>query len=498
MSPELIKRRSLFVLICSLVLIVFSTSVLPDERPVTNKDELEKLGNEIQQWIEYHRPQLFYDMLADISGPQKTLNENPDIKLMYIDDNGHPVYYTTNNLNAARTINTQSAWSQFGLSGSGTWLGRLGLWDAGAVLASHQEFGGMRIAQYDASPSIHYHATHVAGTMVAIGVDANAKGMSYHGFLAANDWDNDDLEMVGQAAQGMLISNHSYGFITGWYRDSVGSDWYWYGNTAFSATEDYGFGFYGSAALTWDQIAYNAPYYTIVKSVGNDRDESGPGPGGSHFVRSGENWVLSTETRDPDGGTDGYDCIPKRGTAKNIITVGAIADIPGGYVQPSDVIMSSFSSWGPTDDGRIKPDIVANGIALHSAGVNSNSDYATLSGTSMSSPNVSGSLNLLVTKYEVSHSGQTPLASTIKAVMIHTADEAGPAIGPDYMFGWGIMNTLSATIIIHDNGVSPGHITESNLADGETETYYFTSNGSPIRLTLVWTDPSVTSPPPSC
>jgi hypothetical protein len=331
--------------------------------------------------------------------------------------------------------------------------------------------------------------------MIASGVDPNAKGMSYQGTLAAYDWGVDDFEMSTAAAAGMNVSNHSYGTITGW-RFSEG-DWYWYGDTAISTTEDYGFGFYGNDARLWDEIAYNAPYYNIVKSAGNDRNDFGPGPGGSHLIWNGSDWVPSNVTRDQDGGIDGYDCISWKGTAKNIITVGAISDIPGGYVLPSNVIMSGFSGWGPTDDGRIKPDIVANGVSLYSTDNDNTTDYLYLSGTSMSAPNASGSLNLLVGMYEASHSGLTPLASTVKAIVIHTADEAGPNDGPDYAFGWGLMNTLSAATIIYDDSVSPGLISESNLADGETETYGFMSDGSPVRLTLVWTDPPGTFNLPS-
>ena len=48
--------------------------------------------------------------------------------------------------------------------------------------------------------------------------------------------------------------------------------------------------------------------------------------------------------------------------AKNIIAVGAVNPIPGGYNSPADVVLAEFSSWGPSDDGRIKPDLVADGI----------------------------------------------------------------------------------------------------------------------------------------
>lgn len=351
------------------------------------------------------------------------------------------------------------------------------------------------MTQMDSPGATHYHSTHVAGTMVAAGATASAKGMSFQGTLAAYDWDNDDSEMASAAASGMKISNHSYGYITGWYWNG---DWYWWGDISISTTEDYGFGFYGSTAQAWDQIAYNAPYYTIVKSAGNDRNDSGPGPGGGHYVWIDNGWVWSNDTRDPDGGADGYDCISWNGTAKNIITVGAVSDIPGGYSNPGSVVMSSFSGWGPTDDGRIKPDVVANGISLYSCTDASNSSYASYSGTSMSSPNLSGSLNLLVQHYEATHGGTTPLSSTMKAILIQTADEAGPNPGPDYMFGWGLMNTLKAAQLIKADSQETMRIIEESLTNGETDEYFIYSNGTePIRLTLAWTDPPGTSPTPS-
>ena len=468
--------------------------------PQTDAKALQDLSRSLAQSLTLRRPQLYYDLLRGDTEAQRTLNQNPDIELMYIDERGRPVFYIAQNLNAARTISTDDVWpggsAGFSLSGSGTGLGELCVWDAGGVLTTHQEFGS-RVTQMDAPGTTHYHSTHVAGTMVAAGVDAGAKGMSYQGTLAAYDWNSDDSEMASAAASGMNISNHSYGYATGWY--SSGS-WYWFGDTTISTTEDYGFGFYGSTARTWDSIACAAPYYTIVKSAGNDRNDYGPGPGGGHWVWDPGigNWVWSTGTRDPDGGSDGYDCIPWNGTAKNIITVGAVHDIPGGYTCPGDVVMSDFSGWGPADDGRIKPDLVANGISLHSCDDAGNSSYTDLSGTSMSAPNVSGSLNLLVRYYEATHGDSTPLSSTVKATVIQTADEAGANPGPDYEFGWGLMNTTKAAQLIEADSQGSAHIIEASLTNGETDQYCIYNGGSdPVRITLVWTDPPGTPPSPS-
>ena len=94
---------------------------------------------------------------------------------------------------------------------------------------------------------------------------------------------------------------------------------------------------------------------------------------------------------------------------------------------------------GPTDDGRIKPDISAKGgkhVFLYWS-IKRFSSYArNFSGTSMSAPNVSGSLLLLQQHYN-DLNGEYMLASTLRALALHTADEAGFAPGPDYRFGLG-------------------------------------------------------------
>lgn len=492
-------KCSTFVLLSLVMLLVIGVlSSAAADRPVTRQARLEELSNTFAQQLEARRPQLYFDLLTDTTLAQRRLNENPDIQLILVSERGQPFFYQVENLNAARTISTDDVWpggsGGFSLSGSATELGELGVWDGGGVRTTHQELDG-RVDQVDSPGATHYHSTHVAGTMVAGGVSASAKGMSYEAQLSAYDWNSDDSEMAAAAAAGMNVSSHSYGFATGWRYDE---DWYWYGDTDVSPTEDYGFGFYGSAAKAWDEIAYNAPYYTIVKSAGNDRDDAGPDPEEGHYVWSGSGWVLSFATRDPDGGTDGYDCVPWYANAKNIITVGAVNDLTGGYTDPSGVSMSSFSGWGPTDDGRIKPDIVANGISLRSCYDASDVAYTYLSGTSMSTPNASGSINLLVRHFEATHDDLTPLSSTIKALLIHTADEAGPNPGPDYMFGWGLMNTLKAIEIIEADAQETGRILEESLADGEIDEYELESDGlGPIRVSLAWTDPPGTSPPAS-
>lgn len=433
-------------------------------------------------------------------GPMGRLNADPRLSLMAVLPSGRPMFYGLHNLDAAISIGTDRVWpggdTGLDLTGLNT-PGELAIWDGGVVRVTHQEFGG-RVTVMDGNTNIVNHATHVAGTMVGAGVDPLALGMSPAAHLGSYYWDDDVWEMADAAAAGLRISNHSYGWVTGWLYGLGGdANWYWFGDPDISEVEDPGFGFYASSTALWDEIAAAAPSYLIVKSAGNDRNDAGPGPGEGHYFwdTSADDWAWSTLARDPDGGLDGFDTIGYRGNAKNILTVGAVEDVPGGWSQPTDVVSSPFTSWGPTDDGRIKPDLVANGVALRSAIADTDDSYAAYSGTSMAAPGAAGSLNLLLQQYEATL-GATPLASTLKALVLHTADEAGPAPGPDYMHGWGLLNTARAALLVADQGPATARITEGILTAGAVDTLRLIHDGAgPLAVTLAWTDPAGTPPP---
>jgi len=76
--------------------------------------------------------------------------------------------------------------------------------------------------------------------------------------------------------------------------------------------------------------------------------------------------VWSTQPRDPDGGALGYDSIGQQGCAKNVLTIGDANRTARRTAKGAGAARSGFGGWGPTDDGRIKPDIVANGAAFFS------------------------------------------------------------------------------------------------------------------------------------
>ncbi|MCA9753213.1 MAG: S8 family serine peptidase, partial [Gemmatimonadetes bacterium] len=466
----------------------------------TNVPALQRLAAELAARRDAGRGPAFQALLAS-PRPGPVGAADRDVQILYLDARGFPRTYATDNEMAAETVSTDEAHpggsSGLGLTGSTTVPGELAIWDGGAVRTSHQELTG-RASQEDGASSFSNHATHVSGTMIGEGVDPTAKGMSYEGELHCYDWNSDDSEMASAAAQGLLISNHSYGFITGWYQDSQG-DWYWYGDLDVDSSEDYGFGYYDSNAQAWDAISFNAPNYLIVGSAGNDRNDFGPGPGGTHYHWDGS-WVQSNDSHDADGGATGYDTVAWLKNAKNILSVGAINDIPGGWTSAGDVVMSTFSGWGPTDDGRIKPDLVANGVGLRSSIASSNTSYASYSGTSMASPNASGSANLVAQHWKVTHGGPAR-AATLKTILCSTTDEAGPDPGPDYMHGWGLLNTASAALLVQadaDAAAGTSHVIEGTLANGATDEYFVTIDSpTDVRLGLGWTDPAGTPPAPA-
>jgi len=202
--------------------------------------------------------------------------------LVGVDAIGHPKYYITqNNTIAAATTRTNQLWpggrSGLNLSGSSAGLkNKLGIWDEGKILNTHVELSG-RVTQKDNASSLADHATHVAGTMIATGINANAKGMAY-GMpgMVAYDFDNDFSEMFAEAAN-LILSNHSYGIIAGWNYNSSFSRWEFWGRAG--ENEDYKFGYYSEDAQLLDSIAYNAPNYLIVKAAGNNRAYTCPDEG---------------------------------------------------------------------------------------------------------------------------------------------------------------------------------------------------------------------------
>ncbi len=406
-----------------------------------------------------------------------------------IDCFGFPIYVSTLGNISASTISTDKVWSKYVVSGaSNNMLQKLAIWDGGTVRKTHVELAG-RIFQKDSAFSIHSsddHATHTTGTMIALGINPLVKGMSYGTQkLVVYDFMNDFSEVASEASN-LLLSNHSYGTNAGWLRN--GSSWFFYGNP--DSLADYKFGFYGQEAQMWDSILYNAPNYLIVHAAGNSRDQNGPAVGGSfqYFSPLDSSTVQSGIRKVGMSSNESYNSIPTYGNAKNILTVGAVNPIANGYSNSSDAVMTSFSSWGPTDDGRIKPDIVADGYGVLSTTASSDNSYGVISGTSMAAPSVTGSLFLLQELYSKKHNNVFMKSASLKGLAIHTADETGNAPGPDYQFGWGLLNSKTAADFVV-NANKSDTIIEATLNNADTFKYSFVASGfDKVKATLTWTD----------
>lgn len=421
------------------------------------------------------------------------------IALAGVDEKDNPLYLSTfNNTTAAATTNASQLWpggsSNLNLSGSSNSVaGKLAMWDGGTPLPNHVELIG-RIVNPD-SAAVSDHATHVAGTLVASGVNPIAKGMAFNAQkLIAYDFNNDQAEMMA-ASPNLLLSNHSYGLLAGWNYD--GTNWSWYGDTTISTSKSYGFGYYDQSAQMFDSIAYNAPNYLISMSAGNSRNSNGPAVSSKYLYNGNSNKFIYRTASIPNN--PDYGSIAYTQDAKNILVIGAVNGIPLGYNYPGDVVMSSFSVWGPTSDGRIKPDVVADGVNVTSSWGTSTTAYKTESGTSMAAPNATGSLYLVQEYYNKLHPGSFMRSATLRGLAIHTANQAGTAPGPSYQFGWGLLNVLKASAVITS---SYNHVSDTIIEKTLSNTVPYTMNvvasgKGPLVATLTWLDPPIAPLPPS-
>src|SRR5690554_7872412 len=238
--------------------------------------------------------------------------------------------------------------------------------------------------------------------------------------------------MTAQAADGLLVSNHSYG------ANYVALNLH--NNPA-------GFGKYNSDARSLDLLLFAAERYLPVIAAGNARN-------GDYF--GGQMYYFNTSK-------GGADLMHGDAVSKNAVVVAAVEGVTN-YQQPSNVVMSSFSQWGPTDDFRIKPDISAKGVAVKSVGITSNRDTATEQGTSMAAPSVTGVFALWQQYYKHLYPTRVKMrAATVKALMAISADEAGAADGPDHRFGWGLINAKRGAEILRDSKTGDTEVRELEL-----------------------------------
>jgi serine protease AprX len=181
------------------------------------------------------------------------------------------------------------------------------------------------------------------------------------------------------------------------------------------------------------------------------------------------------------------------GAAPNVITVGAMADtgvLPGP--DPDSIPgfnLASFSSRGPTGDGRIKPDIVAPGVFITSANAsnanNGTDPYVAYDGTSMSTPFVVGvALLMLEANPALTH-------AEIKSILMSTAVDWGSS-GADVDYGAGRLDAFvaikAAGAPLGDGPQAPAHtLFSGTLAPGGSVQHAVTVSDTtaPLAATLI-------------
>jgi hypothetical protein len=351
---------------------------------------------------------------------------------------GPPPKKQTNATAALRLHNTEVYEPPYALTGAGVVVG---IWDGGEV-DHHRDFDS-RLVIEDAGSKAEDHATHVAGIIGGSGrYNPNAKGMAPGVEIHSYDWDEDINKMRQASTLGVRLTNHSYDYSAGWEEQTDG----------WRNLGDYLFGNYNTYGYAWDAMVWDTGLLTF-RAASNDRDQ-------------GPDWPYGPRMDGP------YRTILPGGSNKNGVTIGALADHDR---------MTDFSSWGPTADGRIKPDLCANGYELTSTVLDNG--YDSFSGTSMASPAACGSAALLFELYQ-SVTAEEPKAETLKALLIHGARDLGNP-GPDYAFGWGMIDTRESADLIFNRMWDAGTISYRNRI-----TYSITipPNHPYVKATLVWTD----------
>ncbi|MEO0475471.1 MAG: S8 family serine peptidase [Planctomycetota bacterium] len=366
------------------------------------------------------------------------------------------------NLDAAYTTNAYALWQQ-GLTGEGV---TVGVWESThggswTVRDTHKSFQSYNPATglYDGPSRVTFgddatgenpdnHASQVAGTIGAShlpdepyswGMAPSVQIVSYRGAASWFDLTNATVD----------ISNHSYNYNVG------------------DTPSQYG---YNQISASLDGALFNAPKHLAFWSAGNANND--------------------------------YYTLDSYASPKNNVTIGNVYDIrepdPNLDVRSDIRTVGWASSYGPTSDGRLGVDLVANGHDVLTPGGGHDADYDVVTGTSLSSPNAAGTAALVLEHWRNQNGGYTPDSATQKGLLMHTATDATRyGLGPDYATGYGLVNGYEAVEHITESTDEPlatrdRHIWEGTLNEGEAFSLQFltTGTGSGFKASLSWLDPA--------
>lgn len=314
----------------------------------------------------------------------------------------------------------------YGLTGKGV---KIGLWDAD--VDKHRDFSD-RVINREREMYDTDHGTHTCGTITGAGIiDPKAQGMAPEAQLYT--WNYNTQSNGKTVPEERLISLENDGI------EITSNSW---GHTVKTCPNPYS---YNSTDQAEDMIACEYPYFLYVFSAGN------------------------TQAACPDG----FHTSSKN--LKNSLIVAAIDKIDE---------ISYFSSFGPTNDGRLIPNISANGVRVYSTYLDNG--YGVISGTSMATPGVAGTMALVYQRYKETHGGQRPNSAFLRALACNTAKDFGVP-GPDYKYGYGEINGLRAIEVMEQNNYFIDSVSQGTSISKDIN---IPSGAIALRVMLAWTDPA--------
>lgn len=295
------------------------------------------------------------------------------------------------------------------------------------MVGPHIDFHGRTSQEVDEDEFVD-HADGVAGIFTGAGnLDPRMRGMAAGAFMYVIEYEETFLDntLSLHTDSDVLVTNSSY---------SNGC------NTGYTAN-----------AATVDQQLYDNPNFLHVFSAGNSN-------GANCGYGAGNQWGNIT------GGHK---------QAKNAIATANVY---------ADAILVESSSRGPAYDGRLKPDISANGQDQMST--DPNNGYAPFGGTSGAAPGIAGITAQLHEAYREYNPGQIAEAALLKAILLNTANDLGK-FGPDFRFGWGHVNALRAAMTIEDGRYFSGLIDQGLVND---HTITIPDGVKEAKVMVYWSD----------
>ena len=302
--------------------------------------------------------------------------------------------------------------------------------DIGPHIDFHNRVDNGNASNNATVPGNTNHGDGVAGIVGAAGnLDPMMMGMAKGAFIYTTDYENSytDTTIGLHKYEGVNVTNSSY---------SDGC------NTPTIVTQRI------------DQQLYDNPKLMHVFSAGNSNSTNCNYKGGA----AGTQWGNIT------GGHK---------VAKNCIATGNLNPQLG---------LEASSSRGPAYDGRIKPDICANGANQNSN--NPNNAYKVFGGTSAAAPGIAGILAQLMQGYRQLNNNEDADGALLKSTLLNTANDMGNA-GPDFKYGWGHVNAYRAYKLLEEKRWSSNSIEQGAK---QNATILVNDDVKEVRFMLYWAD----------